>query len=357
MPNSGLSLSADSYKSNMILSMVHEKIIQEKIADHVHTGLPELKWLFGVGQDGFDVGAVEASGQLDLTNTGSSIDFEFEYQQNTTVAAYSRYGPITTTPQEGFSRGMIDWAQYGASTAIDGFSERVNGPGPESLFKILRAKTNQTMKSFRDTIATDLWKQNNGTVADTLIMHGFPYYVGTSPGVATIAGVDTSAAIGAGYINVFNGAAVNGFTPVVSATAPSFSQRGVEDLFDMRLQASPGEGGEVDIFFMPDAVMGYVFKRMANAIIYQGGESADTGFTKIFINGTQAVHTKKAPAGRIYGFSKDTWRLAVHPQANFTSQPFIKPHNQDARVALTILQCNLINTNNRWNLVYGGIVE
>ena len=351
MPNSGLGVTAETYKTNMILSMVHEKIITDKIADHVHTGLPELKWLFGTGQKGFDVGAAEASGRLQTVATGSSIDFEYEYLQNTTVGAYARYGSIQTTPQEGFSRGMVDWAQYGASTTIDGFSERVNGPGMESLFRILRSKTNQTMKSFRDTIATDLWKQNNSVVSDSLILHGFPYYVGTTPTSGSPASIDRSVAANGGYINRYNGA-----SQAVTETAPSFSQRGVEDLFDMMLEASPGEGSEVDIWFMGDTVMGYVFKRMANAIVYTQTDNADVMFSRIQIHGRPAVHTKKCPAGRVYGFTPDTWFLAVHPDANFTAQSFQKPHNQDARVALTLLQTNLVCDNPRWNLVYSGIV-
>jgi hypothetical protein len=335
----------------MILSMVHERIITDKIADHVHTGIPELKWLMGTGQQGFDVGAVEASGRLNLENTGSSIDFEYEYQQNTTVGAYSRYGPITTTPQEGFSRGMVDWSQYGASTTIDGFSERVNGPGMESLFRILRAKSNQTMKSFKDTIGDDLWKQNNSVVSDSLILHGFPYYVGTDPTTGTAAGINRATTGNEGYRNRFNGT-----SQAVTETAPSFSQRGVEDLFDIMLEASPGEGGEVDIWFCGDTVMGYIFKRMANAIVYTQTDNADVMFSRIQIHGRPVVHTKKVPSGRVYGFTSDTWYLAVHPQANFTAQPFQKPYNQDARVALTLLQCNLVCVNPRWNLVYSGIV-
>ena len=187
MPASGLGLTGETYKDNMILSFVHEKLLNEQIADQVHTALPELKVLYGVGQEGYDQAQVMASGRLREISTGSSLDVELEYEENDTVGAYSRYGEIQTTPQEGFTRAFVDWKQYAASTTIDGFSERVNGPGPESLYRILQSKTSQTLKSFRKTIAVDIWKQDNSVVADALIINGIPYYVGTTPTSGTCA--------------------------------------------------------------------------------------------------------------------------------------------------------------------------
>lgn len=183
-----------------------------------------------------------------------------------------------------------------------------------------------------------------------MILHGFPYFVGTDPTSGTCANIDRSNAENAFFRNVYNGSG-----QVVTETAPSFSQRGVEDLFDMQLAASPGGNDGVDIYFMSDTVMGYVFKRMSNAIVYQPGGPGEVGLGKITIHGREAVATKHCPAGRIYGLTLDTWYVAVHPDANFTPRNFQQPWNQDARTALTLLQCGIICENPRWNLVYSGI--
>lgn len=351
MPNSGLSLTAESYKTDMTLSFLHEHLMSKEVADGIHTKLPELKAMFGVGQEGYDEGDTMASGRLRKVPSGNSLDIEIEYETNDTVQAYSRYGIISTKPQEGFTRAFVDWKQYAASTTIDGYSERINGGGAESLFPILRRKTSQTAKSFKRAIAIDLWGQNNSVVADSLVLNGIPYYVGTDPTTGTCAAVDRSLADNTFWRNRYNGT-----SQAVTETAPSFSARGVEDLFDMILESSPGGGDGVDVFFMSDTVMGYVFKRMSNAIIYEPGGSGEVGLGKIMIHGRPAVHTKHCPAGRIYGLSLDTWYVAVHPNANFTPKPFQQPWNQDARTALSLLQANVICENPRWNLVYSGIV-
>jgi len=351
MPASGLGLTGETYKDNMILSFVHERLLSKNIADQIHTALPELKVFYGVGQEGFNQSKVLASGRMKEISTGSSLDVEVEYLENDTVGAYSRYGSIQTTPQEGFTRAFVDWKQYAASTTIDGFSERVNGSGEESLFRILQSKTNQTLKSFKKTIAVDLWKQNNSVVADSLIVNGIPYYVGTTPTTGTCAGLDRSDAGNAFWRNRYNGA-----SQAVTETAPSFAQRGVEDLFDMMLEASPGEGEGVDVFFCSETVMGYIFKRMSNAIVYTQTDNADVMFGSIKIHGRPVIFTKHCPAGRVYGLTTDTWWVGVHPDANFTPRSFQTPWNQDARTALTLLQTNFVCENPRWNFVYSGIV-
>ncbi len=351
MPNSSLSLTAESYKTDMTLSFLHEHLLSEQVADGIHTKLPELKAMFGVGQEGFNEDDVEATGRLKKVRSGNSLDFEIEYELNDTVQAYSRYGVISTKPQEGFTRGMVDWTQYAASTTIDGYSERINGGGPESLFPILRNKTGQTVKSFKRAIAIDIWGQNNSVVADTLVLHGIPYYIGTDPTSGTMAGIDRSIADNAFARNRYNGT-----SQAVTETAPSFSQRGVEDLFAMKLEASPGGGEGIDVYFTGDTEMGYVFNRMSNAIVYQPGGSGEVGLGTIMIHGVPIVHTKHAPAGRIYGLTLDTWHVAVHPDAFFTPRNFQQPWNQDARTALTLLQAQVVCENPRWNTVYSGIV-
>ena len=340
-----------AYKLDMTLSFLHEHLMTEQVADGIHTKLPELKAMYGVGQSGYDEGEVESSGRLRKVRSGNSLDVEIEFEENDTFAAYSRYGVINTKPQEGFTRAFVDWAQYAASTTIDGYSERINGGGPESLFPILRSKTRQTVKSFKKGIAQDLWLQDNSVVADSLILHGIPYYVGTAPTSGTCANIDRSSADNLFFRNRYNGT-----SQAVTATAPSFSQRGVEDLFDMILEASPGGDEGPDVFFMSDTVLGYVFKRMSNAIMYQPGGSGEIGLGKIMLHGRPGIHTKHCPAGRIYGLSLDTWYVAVHPDANFTPRNFQQPWNQDARTALTLLQTGIICENPRWNMVYSGIV-
>jgi len=359
MPISTLGLTAESYKSDAVLSMVHEKVIQSRIYDVINNALPELKLMIGVDQDGFavtredadtrDAGiVVEGAGRLHMETGGSSIDIEVEYEENNTVAAYSRYGLIDTTPQEGFTRVFQDWSQYAASTVIDGFSERVNGSA-ESFFKILSAKTDQTLKSFRNRIADDLWLQDNAVVSDPLILTGIPYYVSTTPTSGTAANVNR--ATNSWYRNVFNG--VGG---AVTATAPSFAERGVEDLFTMFLAAGAGAGvEEIDVWLVNAQEMNRIFQRMSNSIMYTSTENGDPFFNSINMLGKPVIWTKKAPAGRIYGLNMDSWSVHVHSRANFTPRPFQTPDDQDARVALTLLQIAIVNNNPRRNLVYSGI--
>ena len=60
---------------------------------------------------------------------------------------------------------------------------------------------------------------------------------------------------------------------------------------------------------------------------------ADAGFTNLLYRGTPIVVDQKCPAGKMYFLNEKYMGFRHHRRRNFAFEPFMKPTNQDARIA------------------------
>ena len=67
----------------------------------------------------------------------------------------------------------------------------------------------------------------------------------------------------------------------------------------------------------------------------------DAGFQMLGFKGVPIVWDELAPTGTMYFLNLDHMKLVVHSKANFETTEFVKPENQDARVAQILFMGNL----------------
>lgn len=263
---------------------------------------------------------------------GERIVEPLMYGKNTTAGSYSGYESLDTTPQEGIDSAEYNWKQYSVSISINGKEERQNA-GTARIIKLLKSKVTQAEMSLTESLSEGLFSAGTGNGGKDLT--GFEAMVlgsGTYGGINSAlhtwwqAGVEsTSEALGLPKMRTaYNSASIGGKdTPdLIVMTQTLFEQ--YEGLFtNVAVTGSNARAGD---FTTPSL---------------GSKKIADGGFQSLAFKGVPVVWDEQVPSGTVYFLNTKHMSLAVHKDANFETTDFVKPENQDARVAQILWMGNL----------------
>ena len=101
-------------------------------------------------------------GNIRPLDGGRTIVQELEYAENSTVAWYSGYETLNTTPQEVFDAAEYDWKQLAGTVSISGLEE-VKNSGKEAIINLLDARISNLRKSLRNTASTAIYADGTGS--------------------------------------------------------------------------------------------------------------------------------------------------------------------------------------------------
>lgn len=275
---------------------------------------------------------LKKKGAVRVEDGGERIVEPLMYGKNTTAGSYSGYDSLDTTPQEGIDSAEYNWKQYSASITIDGKTERQN-KGASRIIKVLKAKTTQAEMSLTEELSEGLF--SNGTGNSNKDLTGFQAMIspsGTYGGINSAthtwwqAGNEsTSEALGLPKMRTgFNTASVGGKdTPNLIITTQTLFES-YEGLFtNVAVTGSNARSGD---FSTPS----------------EGQKTmADGGFQTLGYKGVPVVWDEQCPSGTMYFANTRHMNLVVHEDANFATTDFVKPENQDARVAQILWMGNL----------------
>lgn len=260
---------------------------------------------------------------------GERIVEPLMYGKNSTARSYSGYESLDTTPQTGIDSAEFNWKQYSVSISISGLEERQNS-GTSRIINLLEAKTTQAEMSLTESLSQGLFSDGTGNGSKNLT--GFEAMVlnsGTYGGInsATFnfwkAGVEsTTEALGLAKMRTaYNTASVGGKdTPTLIVTTQSLFES-FEGLFT---QTAISGGGTT--FSTPS----------------EGSKTmADGGFQSLQFKGVPIVWDEQCPSGTMYFLNSKHMKLVMHKDANFKTTDFVKPENQDARVAQILVMGNV----------------
>ncbi len=287
--------------------------VRRKFADNIFLKIPLFNWL-------------KLKAKL-TEDGGATLVVPLMYGKNSTAKSYSGYGVIDTTPSEGLSAAQYKWAQYAASISISGLEDRVQNRGDKAIIKLLDAKITQAEMSLRDKLDIDMLATTvTGTNLNTL---------------TTI--VDTTTSIG----DVSKSA--NTWWQAQVTASGSFAGRGLADmraLYNNINENSIGDGA-------PDFILGdqtaYEFYEatLQPQLRFSDSKMADAGFENIRYKGATMVYDTNQTAGVLMMLSSSALKLVTSSGTNFITTPFIKPTNQDAKVAQILWAGQLVSDNNR----------
>lgn len=269
---------------------------------------------------------LKEKGALKELDGGERIVVPLMYGKNTTAVSYSGYDTLDTTPQEGIDSAEFNWKQYSVSITIDGKTERQN-MGSTKIIDVLEAKTKQARMSLTESLSTGLFSDGTGNGSKDLTgLVAMVSNSGTYGGINSAnyawwkAGVEsTSEALGLPKMRTgFNTASLGGKdTPDLIVTTQS--------LYESYESLLVTTGSNTTVRFNSEGT-----KKLG-----------DAGFQVLEFKGQPIVWDELCNSGVVYFLNTNHMNLSVHKDANFEVSDFVKPENQDARVAQILFMGNL----------------
>ena len=362
-----------NYDAVLSLSMEYYR---DTLVDNIFTSAPFLAALYGA------YGKKKRSRKgIRIVNGGERIRVPLLYGKNTTVGSYSGYDVLDVTPQDGITTAFFTWRQVAGSIAISRLEERKNA-GEGQIRDLLQAKIQQTELTLRDelnqqmigkTVTSGVWSSGPGIANQTAnadldpLLHLIPK--------------DPTSSVSVGNINQ---STYSWWRPVIidgsaaHASKDAGAVRGFlcDDWSTLKMAArhlynrcSRGGGGAPDLGLLDQLTFESYEASLDDKTRYMSTKGpASIGFDSIRFKNQDLIWDEMVPdvdGGYTYddtSWNSGTWimlntdflELVVDAETDFITTPFVRPENQDAKVAQILFMGNLTCSNRRkQGMIYG----
>lgn len=363
-----------SYDAVLSLSLEYTRPV---LVDNIFTSAPFLAALYGA----FGKKAKAKKG-VRLQNGGERIRQPLLYGKNTTVGGYSGYDILDVTPQDGITTAFFTWRQLAGSVAISRKEERQNS-GEGKIKDLLQAKIMQLRMTLRDelnqqilgkTVASTVWSAGAGIANQTANadLDPLPHLVPKTPAGSVSVGNINQNTYSWWRSNSLNGSGGTDAGAYKDITASTWAvlKQGARNLYNT---CSKGSGGFPDFGIMDQDCFESYEMALDDKTRYVNMTDgpATVGFESIRFKGQDLVWDEMVPdldGGYVYddsSFGTSTWwmlnldflELVMDSQTDFITTPFVRPENQDAKVAQILAMCNLTASNLSKQGVFYGITQ
>jgi hypothetical protein len=257
---------------------------------------------------------------------GTSIIVPIRSTKNATAASYSNYQTIDTTPQDNETAGQYLYKQYAASISLSGKEERVQNKGKYEVLDIVKTKISDAEMALKDKLNTDMFAASPASQD-----------VGS-----LVTSIDATSSIG--QINSTS----YSFWQSNVVTSGSFSAQG---LADMRAQWSTLEQrmpiSAPDLLLTTTTIRDYYEASLTPQQRYATTDTGNGSFEKLKFKSAIVDVDAQCTSGVMYFLNSDVMELVVDPDTDFKLTEWVKPANQDARVAQYLVALELVIKNRR----------
>jgi hypothetical protein len=255
------------------------------------------------------------------------------YSKNTTASDYAADDVLDTTIQDPFSVANYLWKQYAASISVTGREEMQNR-GKQEMIDIVQAKIKHAESSIKDKLNVDLFASSQVGNKITPI-----------PAIISASGTcgDISATTYAWWASK-------------SQTSGSFSARGLADLrsvWNQTVLLNPV--GPCDGLISDRTAFEYYESTLVPQLRLSDTKMGDLGFENFKYKGATWMFDLNATSGTIYGINTNTIELVTHADRRFVMSEWVKPADQDLKVAQIFYMGELTCNNRRKNFVVSSI--
>lgn len=261
--------------------------------------------------------------------SGRDIIQELEYAENGTVAMYSNYDVIDTTPQDVLTSAVFDWRQLAGTVTISGLEE-VQNSGSERVIDLLEARINVLEKSMMNTLASQLYSAASASTD----LDGLQLAVADDPTTGTYGGINR-----ANYSFWRN---QNYDFSVEGITASSTTiQTAMNTLYLDCVRNSDAP----DMVVAGNTYFTYYWESLQSIQRIGTDKSADAGFMALKYLGSDVFYDSNCAATRMYFLNTDYLKLRYHPDRDFTPLEERNGFNQDSKVIPLVWAGNLCCSN------------
>ena len=317
---------------------------------------------------------------------GKKIITPIEYGKNTAQGFYSGYDVLDTTPSDPITAAEWNWKQAFSTITISG-EEELKNSGDSQVLSLLKSKMKNAEKSLKDLFGTKLFQNAApGTNEITSLIGSATGTVNCDSAasddpLALIDAVqhDSSTFHAAGNLDNcvigynrslggidsdtytwwdarFASLAIQADNTHGEADAASFTEatatvNGVSNIVKKMTQmygALTIDNDSPDMIVVPQVVFDAYETSLQPSKRFEGDATlADAGFQTLKFKGATVVVDSHCPAGHMIFLNTKYLDFKVHNKRNFSFENFMKPINQDARVAKIFWMGQLTCTNPR----------
>ena len=275
----------------------------------------------------------------------------------TAVQAYSRYDALNVIAAEGITGAVYPWAQIATPIMIDRLSERQNS-GKYQIIVLLTAKITQAEMSLIEKTNEKLYEAGKYNESQTSLWPaGLLAFVSETPDTYSVGGISSST--DTWWQNKVRGNAGVTWTWIPDLGDTPADATGVAAMRTLYNNCAKGAGGP------PTFAVGtqYWFENYEAHLSpfkrYQNDDSAQAGFSNLKYRNMTLYWDEYYRAGNVaneaatlttasFTFLNVKFiKFRYDTQTNLIRTPFVRPSNQDAKVAHILLYGNMTCGNRR----------
>lgn len=260
---------------------------------------------------------------------GSTINQPLNYAQNSAGGWYSGTDTLTTDDTQVITAAEYQWRFLYENITILG-TEEVKNSGDSAKLKLAKSKMEIAEKTMKDRLGVGLYSA--GTNAKSI--HGLRVLVGTSNTVGGIS--QTTYSWWAGQVNT---------TTTTTSLAAMQS----------RFSACRVDNDKPTVIMTTDALYDIYWGLLQPQQRFQDSKTASAGFDSLMFNSTPVISDSHCPDNYMYFLNEKYLHLYYHPDQNMKFEPFLKPVNQNVRVAKLYWAGQFGSSNNRMHGAFTGL--
>ena len=267
-------------------------------------------------------------GNIRPLDGGRTIVQELEYAENSTVAWYSGYETLNTTPQEVFDAAEYDWKQLAGTVSISGLEE-VKNSGKEAIINLLDARISNLRKSLRNTASTAIYADGTGSSGKEL--GGLQLLIDDDPTAsATVGGINQNT--------------YSFWRNQYSASAATSAGNVLSRMNTMWLSCIRGTD-KPDFIAADDDMYTYFEASLQQNQRFTDASMAAAGFESLKYKTADVFYDDQCPNKHMYFVNTDYLFLRPHKARQFVPLDDRNSLNQDAKVIPVVWAGNMTCSN------------
>jgi len=260
---------------------------------------------------------------------GDSIMQPLEYSTNSSNGWYSGSETLDTSDNEQITAAQYDWKFFYVNLTILR-TEELRNSGDSAKLNMVKSKVKNAEKTMSDILGTALY--NDGTNAKA--MSGLRHSVAIA---STVGGISQSS--------------YSWWQGQVDSTTTTMTMGALQSEYS---NASIGNDTPSVILSTRSNYDRY-YALLQPQQRFMDSETAKGGFTSLMYNGTPWIADSHCPANHVFMVNEKYMPLVAHRDEYFRFEPFVKPVNQNIRLAKLYFAGNMAPSNNRMHAKFSAI--
>jgi hypothetical protein len=296
------------------ISSITEKKFVPKMVDNIFDSNPLLKRI---------------KDKSPKINGGESIMVPLLYAQTTASGWFSGADTLDTSDNQQFTAANYSWKQNYANVTITRLDELKNS-GDAAVLNLVKNKIKAAEKTLADSMGTGLY--NDGTTSKAII--GLRAIVDAA---STVGGISQST-----YSWWQAQEDTSSTTMTMGVLQTQYSNASIDNDHPTVAVATRANYDRYYNLLQPQ-------QRFADV------ETAKGGFSSLMFNGIPFIADSHCPTNHVFFLNEDYLDLYTHKDENFRFEPFVKPKDQNVKVAKIYWAGAFTSSNNRMHAKFSAL--